>query len=312
MSFFKKASICFLASAFCVSAFSACNSQTEARLSGDIIGITAKSATKSSNVSANKNVGTQIKQKANKMIQNPTINEKMFIEAVGQGDIATAQEMLNTGVDINAIYGHGVYADTPLGLAIGKHNREMQQFLLMNHADVTGYTDVKGFHSYLVDAAEHYDFELMEYLNNWGADINSAHNFNGYYGHANALTMAYTHSLYTTGGGFPYCKNENETIANMSKMLDFLVSRGLDVNFVMKANNESRGNALVIVSQISLNDFHYGFNARRALIKKLLEVGADPNCRDSKGKTALDYVLMDQVLWKADIESAKLIQQYMK
>lgn len=66
------------------------------------------------------------------------------------------------------------------------------------------------------------------------------------------------------------------------------------------------------MSQISLNDFHYGFNARRALIKKLLEVGADPNCRDSKGKTALDYVLMDQVLWKADIESAKLIQQYMK
>ena len=312
----------FFIAIFFISGMFIGGNKAEASSFGTLIGtIIGEAINSSSNSKSSKtdNGGTTQSKKSdqtkstittNRIIKNPTVDEKMFIEAVGQGDIATAQEMINKGVDVNAIYPHAMFADTPLGLAISKRNRDMQQFLLMNHADVRGWTDSKGFHSYIVSAAANYDFELMEYLNNWGADVNLANNHKDALGHHNALTVAYTSSIYHMG--MPYCRNEDETIFYMTKMLDFLVSRGLDVNYEVKEYNGSHGNALVLISHISLNDYHYSFKARRVLIKKLLEAGADANCRDYKGKTALDYVLTDEQLWKADIESAKLLQQYMK
>lgn len=72
---------------------------------------------------------------------------------------------------------------------------------------------------------------------------------------------------------FPPSKSEAQTLAHLEKMFDFP-------------------------------------RTRRILYKKLLDAGADPNFKDDKGKTVLDYVLEERS-HAADVEAAKLIQSYM-
>jgi len=244
-----------------------------------------------------------------KVIKNPTVDEKMFIVAVSNGDLQTAKEMLANGVDVNARYpGFGVLLDTPLGVAIEKKDRAMQQLLLENHADVSGYTEARLFnkvehYSYFVCAAQAYDYDLMEFLLGWGANVNDVSYETGDFSdRKNALIGA------IRAQSLPRSKSEAQTLAHLEKMFDFLLSKGIDPNFV--SNSRS---ALMEVVDMPHDDFCMRYvtpRTRRILYKKLLDAGADPNFKDNNGKTVLDYVLEERT-HVADVEAAKLIQSYM-
>ncbi len=120
---------------------------------------------------------------------NPNDNEKLFMLAVENSDYNTVRTMLDAGVDVNGVYpyhqfyyysGHG---RTAFGVALKKNDREMMQLLLENGADVTGfYTYENKHYSYVDVAANQYidhnndgyttDFSTIQYLLDWGANIN--------------------------------------------------------------------------------------------------------------------------------------------
>jgi len=246
-----------------------------------------------------------------KVVENPNVDEKMFIAAVKADDKQTVKEMLGKGVDINAVYTIDGYVTTSLLAAINTKNRSMQQLLLENHADVTGFT-YRGMgnyvhHSYFVEAARCYDYELMEYLLNWGANVNEIDGEG-----KNALIASIT-----TGSHEPYGHSEDETRQILERQFDFLISKGINVNFVQHTALGGKRTALIAVADLKAftgfdGIIYFSNNTRKVLIEKLLNAGADPNYKDSAGKTAVEYVLDTYVGHPADLESAKLLRSYMK
>ena len=121
--------------------------------------------------------------------QNPNDNEKLFMLAVENSDYDTVRAMIAAGVDVNGVFpyhqfyyysGHG---RTAFGVALKKNDLDMMQLLLENGADVTGfYTYENKHYSYVDVAADQYidsnsygyttDFSTIQYLLNWGANIN--------------------------------------------------------------------------------------------------------------------------------------------
>ena len=184
-----------------------------------------------------------------------------------------------------------------------------------DRADVTGYTEARLFnevihYSYFVCAAQVYDYDLMEYLLGWGANVNDVSYKTGSYSEKkNALIGAIRAKLYGQYRyDFPPSKSEAQTLAHLEKMFDFLLSKGIDPNFVSNS-----GSTLMEVVDMPRDIFCMGHvtpRTRRILYKKLLDAGADPNFKDDKGKTVLDYVLEERS-HAADVEAAKLIQSYM-
>ena len=141
-----------------------------------------KSSSTSSNVKSN---GTD-----SNWVDKADSDQKMFIMAIKNHDYDLAQEMLDAGVNINAVYYDEFYSGvgyttgcTALMHAIYEKDRELQQWLLMHGANVKGYHGLKNAYtfeywgyntyvSYIVYAAGNNDLELVTYLHNWGAPIN--------------------------------------------------------------------------------------------------------------------------------------------
>ena len=247
-----------------------------------------------------------------------TFNEKMLMEAIRNNDGKTLVEMINAGVDINTYYEDGYYT-TPLGLAIKHKKRDMQQILLSNGADVTGYVLGKRKFSYLCDAAKNADLELFKYLHNWGADINETHitvsiNDRRSTRIDNSLTcLLYLSGTYEASSGI-FAPNVADIGEYLLEMVSYMIDEGIDPNFIQKDYIFQRyDSALTLAAGLRAISTNEAINikARRAVVKRLLEAGADANFKNSKGLNAAD-IMIDSSYHRADIEGAKMIQSYMR
>lgn len=169
---------------------------SEASWLGDVIGVlvgagsssSSSSSGKSSSSSSAKSDGTD-----SNWVHDTNSDQKLFIMAIKNHDYDLAQNMLDAGININAVYdvyNSGLYSaveystgSTVLMYAIENRDRELQQWLLTHGANVKGYYGHKNactftnkgyntYVSYIVYAAERNDLELVTYLHNWGAPIN--------------------------------------------------------------------------------------------------------------------------------------------
>lgn len=115
--------------------------------------------------------------------QNPTSEEKLFMLAVENNDFGTAQQMLDAGVDINAVYpgnysgSTGQFVTTAFFEALKNNNRDMMQFLLEHGADVKGWYDYNGNYWSYIEILNnskdgHADTSLLQYLMDWGTSVN--------------------------------------------------------------------------------------------------------------------------------------------
>ncbi|WP_027407251.1 ankyrin repeat domain-containing protein [Anaerovibrio sp. RM50] len=219
--------------------------------------------------------------------KNPNQNERLFMLAVEQNDLGTVQSMLNAGVDINGVYAvdspiietstNGV---TAFMVAVSKNNRDMMQFLLENGADVRGYYQFNNnFEAYIVSAAYKADLGLLEYLHNWGADINlKSSRLND-----NALNrlMERVESLSFYPAATYDCAK-------------YLVDNGINIDNISKSLYGSR--PFITASRNHLYD----------LVDLFADNGANINIKDTYGKTAMDIAID-----RKDLETVKYLQNVM-
>ncbi len=213
--------------------------------------------------------------------RDPNTNERMLFVAIDDGDFATVQNMLDRGVDINAYYVH--WNTTPLGRAMNNKNRDMMQFLLERGADVRGYDAGRGnyrrLRSYLVEAVDRNDLSLVQYLHNWGADVNSVECDTVGEDHSNALF--YT-SIYGDGPA----------------IYRYLIAEGIDVNY------RAPGSAMTPLIRVA-KFWNVSPEDRHVILQILVEGGAKTHLKDSSGRTAIDYCLDNH-----DLSNAQYLQQF--
>ena len=132
-------------------------------------------------------------------------------------------------------------------------------------------------HSYLVQAAKDGDLTLVQYLHNWGADINGT-SWDYGFGYFNALFML-------------------SSSADDINIMRYLIAQGINVNYV---TSEGGTTPLMYFARMYISS-----GERQNLLKILLDAGADPTVRDKNGKTAVDYCID-----RNDLESARFLQTY--
>lgn len=144
------------------------------------------------------------KDAANHWYKTPNEQQKLFMLAIHDGDYATVKDLIDAGLDVNGVYEDGWGGATPLVVALNQGHREIMQLLLENGADPTGYYEFNGNHLlYLnVAAKKHMGLEVIQYLHNWGADINATCEKSDYLDQlkGNALTVL-INSAYGYWGG---------------------------------------------------------------------------------------------------------------
>lgn len=213
-------------------------------------------------------------------VQNPNDNEQLFLMAVNDGDIELAREILKTGIDINGVYkiDRGLCSsyegNTPLSIAIWRGNRKMQQFLLENGADVSGYyTFDNKYCSYIVKAMYEKKLELVQYLHNWGASINSYSDL-----YERSVVTAFISHIGYAGDGFyiPAC--------------EWLINNGANI----EEKSKKTGNTIYLDA---VNECCYN------LIDYMAANGANINARNDAGKNALQIAIA-----KKDVQLYKHIQ----
>ncbi len=110
--------------------------------------------------------------------QTPNTDEKLFILAVKNNDIGTAEKMLKAGVDVNGVWpGVGSYSSnaTAFSVALREKNMDMMQFLRKNGADIDGYYDYNNYRFCYLECAtstSNMDINVIQFLLNEGADVN--------------------------------------------------------------------------------------------------------------------------------------------
>lgn len=235
-------------------------------LLGGIINQSTKNSNKSGNSSGGLSGGLSNQKHAR---QNPTSEEKLFMLAVEKNDFETAQSMLDAGVDINGVYpshigiGRGFnYSDqdTAFSIAINQNNRDMMQFLLERGADIRGWYTYRGnFCSYIELYLHKYngsaDLSLLQYLLDWGANVNE---------YSNSLGGEKIYPIDHCTQGYDSAENGYTT--------QFLLEKGA---YTENTNNDGRTPFLEAVS--------FG-QSRVANI--LANGGANINARDKKGRNA--------------------------
>lgn len=225
---------------------------------------------------------------------NPNDNEKLFLLGVEKHDLGTVQAMLDAGVDINGVYGKNNQGITALHMALKAYDLDMMQFLLERGADVNGYYKLDGkYVSYLVQAAAtREEVEILEYLHNWGADINSKEYPSG----ANALNG--TFDCVNTYMGYKH---------NAMNKAIYLIGQGINIDNIPQKYYRSGG---------TINSEVFGKGRTPFLgavawdwpemMELLANNGANINAKDTTGKNALQIALD-----KKNLELYKTVQEIM-
>ena len=113
--------------------------------------------------------------------KTPSQQQKLFMLAIRDGDYATVKDLIDAGVDVNGVYESSVGwpsnnpGATPLYIAIDNNQRDIMQLLLENGADVNGFYTFKGGYlpyMVLVSYIGAKCLDTLQYLHNWGADVN--------------------------------------------------------------------------------------------------------------------------------------------
>jgi len=194
-----------------------------------------------------------------------TEEQKVFLLAAARGDYNTVCDMLNSGVDINGVYKDGTYDDgtTAMLVAIRNNQRGIMQLLLENGADVNGFETFNGkYRSYIVYSLQCKEsLEEVQYLHNWGADLNRVHTRNDT-GIGNALS---------------YLAWYGSRSDNMLSIVYYLVDQGIHIDELDEDGDTPFIDA-VKREWIPLIDF-------------LANHGANVYAKDYHGKTATDIAL---------------------
>ena len=203
---------------------------------------------------------------------------KMFFLAMKNKDYAAMQEQIDKGFKINAIYtgtenGWGERPEdaiTPFYTAFINKDRETMQWLLEHGADVSGFTRGGNHISYIVEAAGWFDLETVQYLHNWGADINSISTAKGLPNqplHDNALNfMLDTDSI------------QGENSEHAIAISRYLIDNSIDLTHRNK-NGDTPLHQIVICNEWDVNF---------TVINYLLDAGANIQAKDKQGRTVLD------------------------
>lgn len=201
--------------------------------------------------------------------------DQLFVLAIEKGDIDTVKSLIQQGMDVNTVYvrSFGDHGQTPFRIALDKNNRNMQQLLLENGADITGYYTKHGDHiSYLVLAASYNNVELVKYLHAWGAPIKGEGEFiDGLYTNGNALKAAL--SYYPGGPDI--------------ELVKYLLDEGCQVV------DDPKGVPNSISNVGGETPFLYlvKWPSRRDLLELFVRYGANVKAVDNEGKNALDLAI---------------------
>ena len=109
--------------------------------------------------------------------QTPNANEKLFLLAVKNNDLGTAEQMLKAGVDVDGVWpGINSYSSggTAYSAALREKNLDMMQFLRKNGADIEGYYDYNNKRVCYLECAtrSNLDINIVQFLLHEGADVN--------------------------------------------------------------------------------------------------------------------------------------------
>lgn len=263
---------------------------SEASWLGDVIGVLVGAGSSSSSSSSGKSSSTRAVQSDgtdSNWVSALNSDQKLFVMAIENRDYGVAQEMLDAGVNINAVYPNAFgnyyvgYADggTAFMYAVQQGDRQLQQWLLTHGANVRGYYGKRSssrcnnsFIPYIVYAARYNNLELVTYLHNWGASINEVDGW-GY----NALLACLEHQDWSS-------------YENKEELVRYLVAENIDMN-----QRTVDGRNMIEIMVRSSSDSYI------PLIRAAAQAGVNVNNVNSDGMTPYKIALKERKLEKAKV-----------
>ena len=244
------------------------------KILGDVIGALGGDSSSSSSSSSSSGIDVRKLSQQKHAVQNPNDTEELLMLAVKNNDVETVKSLLaNNKIDVNGVYNtkqvyHGGDGITLFQAALKHDYRDIMQALLENGADVRGYYEFDNeYVSYLTYVAYNHNnynnaLDLIQYLHNWGASIDSQNGYN------NALTSL------IKGTSYGYSQ-----AVNIAK---YLLDEGIDVDYKTKSGDT----ALIMATDYVWYD----------MIDLLAANGANLRARDAKGRDVLQIALDKQNL----------------
>ena len=234
--------------------------------------------------------------------KNMTDNEKLFIVAIKNNDIAVVKSMIDAGVDINGVFSAPQIANTihaymghnysPLEVALFNKHYDIVQLLLENGADVSGFYDYDGRHFSYVEMTAHHllGMEFMQLLLAWGADINGTSEYSEGI-KVNALSSLVSNYLHLAPAK-----------EAMYEMITFLMNNGIDPENHIDADFSRDLTPFLFVAS-STNAFN-SYRIDSEALWRLANGGCDIYACDGNGKNALQ-----RALDSGDYENYKTVEE---
>ena len=201
--------------------------------------------------------------------KTPNEEQKLLMLAIHDGDYATVKDLIDAGLDVNGVYDERGGEVTPLAVALYNQDREIMQLLLENGADPTGYYEFDGDYIPYLNLVigryrRHMGLEMIQYLHNWGADINAI-STSPYDLKGNALTVL----AYSAWNGGP--SSDDIAIAT------YLIDQGINLEVVDKYKETP------FVESVDGRDY--------ALMDLLADRGANVYAKNRYNKNAAEIAL---------------------
>jgi len=215
------------------------------------------------------------RQKENKYFAKST-DPQSLIDACYYGDRETVENLINTGVDINARNQDGV---TALSYASDRGHMDIVKLLLANNAEVNAMSNIGS--TALMNASYMGHVKIVKELVASGADVNAQSN-DGTTALMNAAAQGYkeiAEILLANAADVNACEKcglnalWNAISSGHDDIVKVLVSHGADVNTRANDGTTALMNA--------------AFTGSTDIVKRLLEAGAEVNAKADNGLTAL-------------------------
>lgn len=203
----------------------------------------------------------------------PNQQQKLMILAAKEGDYDTVKSMIDSGVDVNGVYPEGSYnprGTTALEIAMRSRHRDIMQLLLESGANPTGFYYFDGTLAlYISEAVQmRLGVEPLQYLHNWGADINAVSSSGWMKGNALSCLM-----FMAKRDAFIYISGEQERL----EMAKYLLEQGINPE-VKNANDVTPFIEAASMGWINMIDV-------------LADGGANVYAKDGNGRDAMQIAL---------------------